>query len=302
MQYRTLVRAEVPRVRAQCSGAPHVLNPCGLLSADARPIIGDAPRPNPAMLPWRQRDVLELMVEAGRPLALADVVELVRQRDPRAPYRAVKSAVTHLHERHAVKRRAGAAAGAGGTASIACGVIDSCSVGKSRADKRRSRLTRLRDPAHIDGGIHLALVRCANHDPRGRQRVPHTPEGYQYNGLVCGRQGCREPGFVWLTDAEHDQYQEGERIFEGPTSVAKFRVMDLGAHPTRNPYRVRGYTATLLSSLTSDSMDVRRNGRIVCGVTVTVFPAGPDEEASISVKRFVPNELREVRVVDDFDD
>ena len=70
------------------------------------PVNGNVPRPNPVMLPWRQRDVLALMVDAGRPLAVADVVALVRDRDPTATYRAVKAAVTHLTERHALKRRA----------------------------------------------------------------------------------------------------------------------------------------------------------------------------------------------------
>ena len=37
---------------------------------------------------------------------MADVVALVRERDPSATYRAVKAAVAHLAERHALKRRA----------------------------------------------------------------------------------------------------------------------------------------------------------------------------------------------------
>ena len=73
----------------------------------------------------------------------------------------------------------------------------------------------------------MALVRCAGHPPPDMKKVPHSPEGYQYSGLVCGRKLCREPGFVWLTEDEHRKYRDGERIFEVPTAVAKFRVMDL---------------------------------------------------------------------------
>ena len=69
----------------------------------------------------------------------------------------------------------------------------------------------------------------------------------------------------------------------------------------RNPYRDRGYTATLESNGNGDFLDIRRNGTVVCNVGISVFPEGPDAEASIRIKRFVPNEFRKVSTTDDFD-
>lgn len=74
-------------------------------TADNRPINGDAPRPNPAMLPWRQRDVLELMTDAGAELAINEIVDLVRQREPSTTYPAVRGPVVNLHDRHCLKGR-----------------------------------------------------------------------------------------------------------------------------------------------------------------------------------------------------
>ncbi len=82
----------------------------GTIQAEARRLLvrnvsSTVSRPIPAMLPWRQRDVLALMVDARQELTLAQVVESARQRDPRASYPAVRGAVTKLVERHAIKRR-----------------------------------------------------------------------------------------------------------------------------------------------------------------------------------------------------
>lgn len=74
-------------------------------TADNRPINGDAPRPSPAMLPWRQRDVLELMTDAGAEPAINEIADLVRQREPSTTYPAVRGAVVNLHDRHCLKRR-----------------------------------------------------------------------------------------------------------------------------------------------------------------------------------------------------
>ena len=54
------------------------------------------------------------------------------------------------------------------------------------------------------------------------QRV--NPLGYPETGVVCGRKGCRNPGFVWLEKEEYKEYQEGERIFRIPTYAAKIKV------------------------------------------------------------------------------
>ena len=82
------------------------------------------------------------------------------------------------------------------------------------------------------------------------------------------------------------------------------RVAVVGDHPPpmanhNNPYRSLGYTAILDASEVGDFLQIRRNDNIVCEVAVSVFPG--DAEPRVRIKRFVPNELREVSVGDDFD-
>ena len=67
-----------------------------------------------------------------------------------------------------------------------------------------------------------------------------------------------------------------------------------------NPYREFGYTATLHQSDIGDFMLISRNGKLICEVMVTV-PMGENARAEIAIKRFAPNELKNVSTRDDYD-
>ena len=64
-------------------------------------------------------------------------------------------------------------------------------------------------------------------------------------------------------------------------------------------YRKRGYSATFTENESGASLDIRRNGKIVCGIGVGIFSGGRDEPVAISIKRFQPSELRNVVTIDE---
>ena len=68
-----------------------------------------------------------------------------------------------------------------------------------------------------------------------------------------------------------------------------------------NPYRNRGYSAKLEETEVGDFLQIYRNDELICEVTVSVFPEGPEAQASIIIKRFMPGELRSVSTTDDFE-
>jgi len=75
----------------------------------------------------------------------------------------------------------------------------------------------------------MARVRCArkHSPPKGRKyRYVEAvkPIGYPDTAAICGREGCREPGLVWLSVQEWEEYQRGERIFDFQHGGAKIRV------------------------------------------------------------------------------
>lgn len=77
---------------------------------------------------------------------------------------------------------------------------------------------------------------------------------------------------------------------------------DAGKSPrlrTNNPYRARGYTATLHACDIADVMNIAHDGVHVMEVFVTVMPEGPGAKATVNIKRFAPGELP-VRVSSDF--
>ena len=49
-------------------------------------------------------------------------------------------------------------------------------------------------------------------------------------------------------------------------------------------------------------LSIRRNGVIVGEVAVGIFSGGPDTPVQVAVKRFRPNELRQVTIADDFEE
>ncbi len=75
----------------------------------------------------------------------------------------------------------------------------------------------------------MALVRCKGCGrPTRNVRVPyvshHQPVGYPNTAAICGADGCRNPGLVWLTQSEENDYQGGERIFAFRSATSKVRV------------------------------------------------------------------------------
>lgn len=76
----------------------------------------------------------------------------------------------------------------------------------------------------------MALVRCdKKHSPPKRKKKHRyvqavQPIGYPNTAAICGREGCREPGLVWLNVQESEEYQRGERIFDFQHAGAKIRV------------------------------------------------------------------------------
>lgn len=75
----------------------------------------------------------------------------------------------------------------------------------------------------------MALVRCENHgNPKGRGDNNYViglkPVGYPETSAICGRSGCENPGLVWLTEEEHEEYKNGQRVFGFNTHVFKVKV------------------------------------------------------------------------------
>jgi hypothetical protein len=64
----------------------------------------------------------------------------------------------------------------------------------------------------------------------------------------------------------------------------------------------RGYSASLLEEDHGAYLRIRRGGTIVGDVAIGIFSGGHDAPVRIVIKRFRPDELREVAQVDDFDD
>lgn len=73
----------------------------------------------------------------------------------------------------------------------------------------------------------MAIVRCVEHLPEGRKAeyvMSLNPIGYPDTAAVCGREGCEQPGLVWLTEDERLAYVDGQRVFEVKTNAIKVRV------------------------------------------------------------------------------
>jgi hypothetical protein len=63
----------------------------------------------------------------------------------------------------------------------------------------------------------MALVRCNNHGKPAGRALHYVravkPVGYPNTAAICGRQGCTEPGIIWLTEEESKAYDQGQRVF-----------------------------------------------------------------------------------------
>jgi hypothetical protein len=75
----------------------------------------------------------------------------------------------------------------------------------------------------------MAIVRCKNHPiGEGNPKTIYVnrvkPFGYP-DTAICSAKGCTEPGFVWLSENEVEQFNDGERCFTTHFDMAKIRVI-----------------------------------------------------------------------------
>lgn len=73
---------------------------------------------------------------------------------------------------------------------------------------------------------YMALCRCKSDPPRNIEEYPNyvQPVGYPNTSSICGRIGCNNPGLIWLTKVEYEQFLNGTRIFSFATNVTKVKV------------------------------------------------------------------------------
>ncbi len=77
----------------------------------------------------------------------------------------------------------------------------------------------------------MAIVRCREHPVRldlatNRYVRIVEPLGYPNTAAICGIARCNEPGLVWLTDEELDEFNNGNRYFRVKTYTVKVKVSD----------------------------------------------------------------------------
>lgn len=80
----------------------------------------------------------------------------------------------------------------------------------------------------------MALCRCKekHSNPKGRAKdyvLSVEPLGYPENtSSICGikddKVNCTNPGLIWLTEDEKNEYNNGVRIFAYATNVCKVKV------------------------------------------------------------------------------
>ena len=67
-------------------------------------------------------------------------------------------------------------------------------------------------------------------------------------------------------------------------------------------YRSLGYSAEFFEDYENGArLTIKRGGDVVGEVAVALLPEGPDEQVSVAIKRFRPNELLKVATTDDFE-
>lgn len=78
----------------------------------------------------------------------------------------------------------------------------------------------------------MALCRCSEeqHSPpraqSGKYVIPVKPVGYPNTSSICGRNGCNNPGLIWLTKKELAHYNRDKqnRVFSYANAVSKVKV------------------------------------------------------------------------------
>jgi hypothetical protein len=82
--------------------------------------------------------------------------------------------------------------------------------------------------------ITMALCRCAAHAPHVVHVHIYTnwvlPIGYPNTSSLCGTVGCEEPGRIYLTEVEFEQYQNGEDVFAFANNTTKVWVQQPPIH------------------------------------------------------------------------
>lgn len=77
----------------------------------------------------------------------------------------------------------------------------------------------------------MAIVRCKKHPVNlglatNRYVKRAEPLGYPNTAAICGIARCEEPGLVWLTNEELDEFNNGGRYFRVKTFTVKVKVSD----------------------------------------------------------------------------
>ena len=75
----------------------------------------------------------------------------------------------------------------------------------------------------------MALCRCLNgyHHPNPRRYIGYfEPVGYPNTSSICGRLNCNEPGYIWLTQNELDNFNQIDRVIKLPTASTKVKVQN----------------------------------------------------------------------------
>ena len=73
----------------------------------------------------------------------------------------------------------------------------------------------------------MAICRCREHSPptKGKHLAGYVrPFGYPNTSTICGRVGCRNVAWVWLSDSEEALYHQGEIVFIIPSDAAKVQI------------------------------------------------------------------------------
>ncbi|MHB8259710.1 MAG: hypothetical protein ACYDCN_06395 [Bacteroidia bacterium] len=74
----------------------------------------------------------------------------------------------------------------------------------------------------------MAIARCLEHAPgnRGRNYTHYVePVSHPHSGLICGKNNCNEPAFIFLDAQDMTTWNGGGRIFGIPGSEqAKFKA------------------------------------------------------------------------------
>lgn len=74
----------------------------------------------------------------------------------------------------------------------------------------------------------MALVRCDVCGKPKRSKNVYIKKVLPYGGfesaLICGRKGCSNQGYIWLTKDEVDSYDDGVKIFEIASNATKIKA------------------------------------------------------------------------------